>query len=592
VYGARALASFELKVSGKEPLVLGGRFKVLSHLGGGGMSEVYLAEQISLGRKVALKVLKKDLGKRPDMAERFKREARLLSTVDHPSVVRVIDFESAPEATVLVLELVEGVTLERVLRDGAMTVERATPLMIHLVEGLRAIHERGIIHRDVKPQNVVIASTPRGELARLLDFGIARLMEIPDSGDGELPLGGPDNPFVSQPGQVVGTPAYVAPEQATAQPLDARTDIYAFGVVAYRMLSGQFPFPGPSSNDFLKQHLKMPPRPLKDAAPALAAHPKLSALVMKCLEKKPDARWSSAEELAQALRDFWPGNPYDSAVQTPSRKLAGVSAGSLAPVAEKTQAALQKSVQLSKQGLERTVHVARSLDREWWTAIAISVVFAAIAPSAWALWPPTPAERAAEMIQRGSSTEALKLIDARMAEAPEEIPELSALEAAALHRLDRHEQERAWLREYTYRALHSAHPLLLESLAEDFGAQEDDAELRELIRLVPHELMQPQFMAFASEAPSPKQWGALRYLDFHASHEGLDRVELYGRALGEKDCALRAKAAVRLGELGDADAIEKLRELSEQPKDESDGAKVNCGQDEAAEAIRELKRSK
>ena len=121
---------------GPETLVLGGRFRVLRHIGGGGMSEVYLAVQLSLGRQVALKVLKRDLGKRPDMAERFRREALLLSTVDHPAVVRVIDFEPTPEATVLVLELAEGDTLEHVLKDGPMPPERAIPILTQLAEGL------------------------------------------------------------------------------------------------------------------------------------------------------------------------------------------------------------------------------------------------------------------------------------------------------------------------------------------------------------------------------------------------------------------------------------------------------------------------
>src|SRR5690606_26323028 len=157
------------------------------------------------------------------------------------------DFEPTPEATVLVLELAEGDTLESVLKAGPMEPSRAIPILTQLAEGLGAIHEKGIIHRDLKPQNVVLTPTPRGEQARLLDFGIARLMEM---GDVDLALAGlNENPLISHPGQVVGTPAFVAPEQATGKALDARTDVYAFGVLAYRLLSGQFPFPGPSSND-------------------------------------------------------------------------------------------------------------------------------------------------------------------------------------------------------------------------------------------------------------------------------------------------------------------------------------------------------
>ncbi|HMK73807.1 MAG TPA: serine/threonine-protein kinase, partial [Myxococcaceae bacterium] len=158
-------------------LVLDERFRVLGHLGGGGMGEVYLAEQVSLGRKVALKVLKREVGQQPGMSERFRREARLLSSVEHPAVVRVIDFGESEEGTCLVMELAEGETLLQALEKGPLEPDRGRQVMVQLAEGLEAIHEKGIIHRDLKPENVVLTAGPRGEQARLLDFGIARLVE-------------------------------------------------------------------------------------------------------------------------------------------------------------------------------------------------------------------------------------------------------------------------------------------------------------------------------------------------------------------------------------------------------------------------------
>lgn len=581
---------------------MSGRFKVLRHIGGGGMSEVYLAEQISLGRKVALKVLKRDLHARVDMTERFRREALLLSTVDHPAVVRVIDFDSSSDVNILVLELAEGETLENVLKAGALPKERALPILAQLAEGLGAIHEKGIIHRDVKPQNVVLTPSPRGgEQARLLDFGIARLMELsaPPT-PGMMPtFDGPEvSPFVSTPGQVVGTPAFVAPEQATARPLSAQTDVYAFGVLAFRVLSGAYPFPGPSSREFMMQHVNAPPRRLEDAAPQLATETELVNLVMQCLEKKPEARPKDGHALFEILlRQLPQGNPLESSTTTPSRRIAAATA----PVAE---AAAHVTSRLEKL-LPTFVHLARAasggakaavlkvvhLDARWRRSLAITFGLLALMPVGWALVPDTPVERAGKLLAQGRATEALEVVKKALPERPADAPELWALHAAALHRLGRSEEEREVLKTHTYQALHAAHPLLLEALAEDFAHQEADDTLRELIAVVPEGALRPAFEAFAIGPRGRRQWGALRYLDFAGKHQRLDRVELYSQALHDADCSVRAAAAVRLSALGDTDAIDDLRTLSELPKDESAVGRLNCGQDEAAEAIRQLKKS-
>ncbi|MFT3840143.1 MAG: serine/threonine-protein kinase [Myxococcaceae bacterium] len=601
------------KAGEKEVLVLGGRFRVLSHLGGGGMSEVYLAEQLSLGRKVALKVLKRDLGKQPAMAERFKREAMLLSTVEHPAVVRVIDFESSPEATVLVLELAEGETLERVLKQGPLSPARAVPVLAQIAEGLGAIHEKGVIHRDIKPQNVVLTPTNRGEQARLLDFGIARLMEIPEREETSGEHVG--SPFVSHPGQVVGTPAYVAPEQATASDLDARTDVYSFGVLAYRTLSGQFPFVGPGSNDFLKQHLTVPPRPLDDAFPGLRERPELVRLVMQCLEKKPDDRPANGQALLTALLPMMPVNPYESSVTTPSRRVlsavpsvpsmpmqatpvpADIEAPEASPPSLKVPAPLktvtEKTAALTSVSLQtarKAVSLAARVDTRWRRSLLWAVLIMLVPPAVWAMWPPSPLERAAAMIEKGKAGDALPVLDKRLETNPADAPEVYALKVAAFHALGKHTDERGVLRDVPYEALHSAHPLMLEAVAQDFGADEDDRELRALISLVPHEALQPAFTKMAKAGRSKQQWGALRFLDVTSLSQNLDRVELYAKSLSDPDCTVRSKAAGRLAELGDDDAIAPLRDLSETPKEETSGQKVDCGQDEAAEAIRQLKK--
>ena len=184
------------------------------------------------------------------------------------------------------------------------------------------------------------------------------------------------------------------------------------------------------------------------------------------------------------------------------------------------------------------------------------------------------------------------MVEKALPDRPADVPDLLALRAAALHRLGRAEEERTLLTTSTYQALHAAHPLLLEALAEDYAQGESDDVLRELIAVVPEGSMRPAFEAFATGPRSRKQWGALRYLDFAGRHQRLDRVKLYSQALHDADCAVRAAAAKRLWQLGDADAIPELRTLSELPKEESTAVgSLNCGQDEAAEAIRQLNKA-
>ncbi len=268
--------------------VLDGRFRVVSYVGAGGMGVVYLAEQVALHRKVALKVLRAELMSQPDMAERFRREAQLLSSVEHPAVVRVIDFGVEQGLAVLVLDYVEGDALSLAMREGPMAPARAVPLLVQLAQGLAAIHAKGIVHRDLKPDNVMLTRTLDGELARLLDFGIARLAT-------------PDAPGVTQQGMAIGTPEYLSPEQALGQPPQPSSDIYSFGVVAYQMLAGRLPLPGKSSAELINQHISHPPQPLLEAAPMMSEFPALAALVMQCLEKNPAARPQTAAQLVDQL---------------------------------------------------------------------------------------------------------------------------------------------------------------------------------------------------------------------------------------------------------------------------------------------------
>lgn len=303
--------------------VLQGRFRVVELLGKGGMGEVYLADQISLGRKVALKTLRDDLSLQPGMTERFKREALLLSSVDHPSVVRVIDFGEAHGTYVLVMEYVEGENLAVAVRSGPFEPVRAVRVLRDIAEGLAEIHLKGIVHRDLKLDNVLLAATGASERARLLDFGIARLAEA--EGPGQA---------MTQAGLVLGTPEYISPEQATGGKIDARTDVYAFGILAYRMLSGHHPFPGPTARDFLLQHISAEPPSL-----VVDGFPRLEKLVMACLAKKPAERPDGGKGLLAALQAI------DTSAAPTSPQLTGSNAGGVTtgqrtpkPVVAPTQA--------------------------------------------------------------------------------------------------------------------------------------------------------------------------------------------------------------------------------------------------------------
>lgn len=562
-------------------LVLGGRFKLIRHLGGGGMAEVFLAEQVSLGRLVALKVLKRDVGVQTAMSERFRREAQLLSSVDHPSVVRVIDFEVNPrDGTVLVLELADGDTLETALKYGPFEPDRALKVLLQLAEGLAAVHDRGIIHRDLKPQNIVLSVTPKGEQARLLDFGIARLLEIDDAGPKQaLPPGA--DPFMSVPGQAVGTPAYVAPEQAMAHPVDARTDVYTFGVVAYRMLSGELPFHGPEARDYLEQHVRQAPKALDSVAPHLVAYPALVKLVMQCLEKKALNRPRDGAALVAALKAAMPADQVALAEQA-SRVLNAVTTQTLSAV----QGTMQSLGQRGLAGVQQVGRFTRRLDRQFKQSLLITLLITAVVPAAWAMWPASVVERAETELREGRPAEALTTVDVALPGARGDLPMLLSLRVAALHELGRDDDARAIVRATPYQALFSAPPALLEALAESFGADESDPELREWLDLLPAAASQPRLAAFAHEPASGRQWGALRYLDVAERAGELPLPLLYGRSLASPSCRVRARAATRLAELGDTRAIAPLRELSESPKDEG----KNCGQDEAADAIRALKR--
>lgn len=275
------------------PLILEGRFRVLRPAGTGATANVYLAEEVSTGAKVAVKVLKRSLLRDEEMVARFEREAALHAQLQHPNIVRLLAFEKAKEGHLLFLEWVEGPRLDELLAQGELTTARALRLLVHLASALSAIHLAGIVHRDLKPENLIIEQRDDGPRLRLLDFGIARFTDPSMA----------KNQFQSFVGMVAGTPSYLSPEQASGKPLEASADVYSFGVLAYRLLSGALPFSadeGQSDYDIILKHLNDKPPKLVPSDQSLKGGT-LVKLVMKCLEKKPSARPTDGTELLDAL---------------------------------------------------------------------------------------------------------------------------------------------------------------------------------------------------------------------------------------------------------------------------------------------------
>ena len=264
--------------------VLGGRYRVVRHLARGGMAEVYVAQDELLSRTVAVKVLFPELAQDDQFVERFRREARAAASLNHHNIVSVYDFGDDDDSWFIVMEYVNGPTLRDIIRkEGAMEPTRAAAIGAEVAAALAVAHAQGIIHRDVKPANVLIAE-PEGTV-KVTDFGIARAANVRQA--------------LTLPGTVLGTATYLSPEQAQGAEVDKRTDIYSLGMVLYEMLSGKPPFTGDSPVAIAYQAVReIPPPPSTHNA---QVPPALDAVVMKAMAKDPAARYPSATEMRSAL---------------------------------------------------------------------------------------------------------------------------------------------------------------------------------------------------------------------------------------------------------------------------------------------------
>ncbi|MEZ5333434.1 MAG: protein kinase [Thermoanaerobaculia bacterium] len=268
-----------------------GHYDVLSELGAGGMGRVYLAQDQKLKRRVALKVLHPETAADGARMKRFQQEAEIVASMNHPGIVTLYSIEEADGLRFLTMELIEGEPLDRRIPEGGLSLDELLRLAIPLLEALAAAHQRGITHRDLKPANILVAEDGR---VKVLDFGLAKLREpLFDAGD--------STSMLTQEGSVLGTAAYMSPEQAEGLAVDARSDVFALGVVLYEMATGERPFRGATNISILSAVLKDTQRPVEEQRRDLPA--RLGRIVDRCLEKDPDDRYETAAALLADLRN-------------------------------------------------------------------------------------------------------------------------------------------------------------------------------------------------------------------------------------------------------------------------------------------------
>ncbi|HEX3227474.1 MAG TPA: protein kinase, partial [Pyrinomonadaceae bacterium] len=282
-----------------------GRYEIRSKIGEGGMGEVYRARDEKLNRDVAIKVLPADLSENAERLHRFEQEAEAAGALNHPNILAVYDVGVHDGAPYVVSELLEGETLRELLDQIQPATRKSIDYAIQLAHGLAAAHDKGIVHRDIKPDNIFIT---KDERVKILDFGLAKLAQPTAEGVAQTEIA--TRKVRTDPGTVMGTVGYMSPEQVRGQAVDHRTDIFSFGAVLYEMLSRRRAFRGDSAIETLNAILREEPPELTTSNPNVA--PALERVVWHCLEKQPERRFQSANDIAFALESLSGGSGHSS----------------------------------------------------------------------------------------------------------------------------------------------------------------------------------------------------------------------------------------------------------------------------------------
>ncbi|MCB0954254.1 MAG: Stk1 family PASTA domain-containing Ser/Thr kinase, partial [Microthrixaceae bacterium] len=342
-------------MSEQELRVLGDRYEIHQRLARGGMAQVYLARDRSLDRPVAIKELVPEFATDPSFVERFRREAQAAANLAHPNIVGVYDWGTQDGTYFIVMEYIDGPSLSQVIRrDGPLHPRRAMELASEVAGALGFAHSRGVVHRDVKPGNVLLTGSGQ---SKVTDFGIARALSSPDED-------------LTQAGSVMGTATYFSPEQAQGQPVDPRSDLYSLGVVLYEMVTGRAPFTGDSPLAIAYKHVQDQPAPPSSIIPDLPVG--VDAIVMKLLSKRPDDRYASAEDLRADIRRFLAGEPTNA-----ERAMLGAAAMAGAGTGVMAATALQPAATQAVAAVEPDQEEHKS--RTGWFLAAMVVLLALVA---------------------------------------------------------------------------------------------------------------------------------------------------------------------------------------------------------------------
>src|SRR5580692_8151851 len=286
-----------------------GPYEILSAIGAGGMGEVYRARDTRLERIVAAKILPDHLSDRAELRERFEREAKTIANLNHPHICTLYDTGHQDDVDFLVMEYVEGETLAQRLEKGPLPIQHVLQYAVEIADAPDKAHRKGVIHRDLKPGNIMLTKSG----TKLLDFGLAKLGQsaVPATPESQLPT---IKDGITGEGTILGTLQYMAPEQIEAKKVDARTDIFAFGAVVYEMTTGKRAFEGKSSASVMAKILEAEPPAITSLQPMTP--PQLDRVVRTCLAKDPDDRWQAASDLRRELK--WIAEQKDSRQATSS----------------------------------------------------------------------------------------------------------------------------------------------------------------------------------------------------------------------------------------------------------------------------------
>ncbi len=532
--------------------VLDGRYKIVELIGEGGMGRVYRAEQVRLQRSVAVKVLHQSWSNVPEVGRRFEREAIALARLDHPNCVAVQDFGRLNDGSLyLVMSYLRGALLRAALDATPFVTGRALHVARHVAAGLAHAHKAGIVHRDVKPENVMLVHHEGDpDFAKLFDFGLVKLLEPEPGADAKLTM----------IGQRFGTPAYMSPEQALGRPVDARSDLYSLTVVLYEMLTGRPLFAADDEESLLVMHAAKAPPSLAEGADGRGFPAALEELVRRGLGKKPEERPASADEYLAALDDC-------AAALAPAR---GSSASS--------------PPSLMSRATRRVVRPLRS--RRGLAVLGAVVLLGAGGFALHRALRPNHAAHARALLAAGRPQEAAAYLQARLKEIADDAPaqlELGHADAALRHydeALVAYERVRSLDRSLADdRAMRTNLMLMLD----DERNETASGAARFLIQFLDDEGARARLVELASSSHSPQHRATMREL---AESLGLSgRVDLgasYRLDLEQgASCPDRQGAVAKLRALRDPAALAALHK--------AEARKANaCLRDDAADAIRYL----